>query len=1091
MAQDSVLSLDSFERRYFDTNDTIETVLTDAYFNKWKRELEVNEMLTVRIGQERHIIRITQIDPFVKSVRSPDTYIDSRIAALETGTTPPDPDPAPVFWNTTLDVDRLYPNQYVTGYTGTHWAVTIDTTDQPTYPDDYTEGNIPSVSPDPLVYGVPETRRLWQYDTVTTNHTEILAEDESSGITLTPVDTRPEVWVDPAFSIAANGSNPNSQIDWSIDTVPVDPTPGSGHSHYNILDDATDGTLVVNTTDTSGTINVAPGFYNLYAQAVDVAGNISESNRSSVTIDPTTVGTVGWTSITQTEAESGGVFNVSLTRVGTGAFSIYVSTYDDTAVGDTHFTAIDSDEVAFGAGETTKNVSVTPINTSATLDNQFFLHIDWDNRGGGVSVTRETTSITLDGSGSTGIIGYQQEVSADDLVVFDLDSSNSTIVPATKSGREGETYNQLSDTGRSANDLMMWPGVAGDWGTSTFIDIEGPHISTLINFTSTGDHFLHARGINRTSTTGQVGHWTILRGVTSIEVDDSGAGGGGTGFQLVTLAGNHGWDATNGGRKVFFEGTDVSDYHAAAGFDVTSASGDTFEIANTGFGAASGGSAFGDATLLGLKHTQAASGRRLWESTDGTDAREMSIPAVGQYEVRLYPNDYQNSIDKALFTTNGSYDPDIDDSGDSTQPTIDEAFGPVVSDYQLTGGSGGGLNPENRTDYPVPIPTATVVPDSRNPANGATNVIGTVPIYIQFDSATGMELNHFKVLNAADDPIVGTYTVDQQFAFHIQTNPLPDNSAFSCDIEGRIVDSDGEMKSISTAPWAFDTTDPAGTIIDWDFNQYDVGHVINQEDIAAIFGNTNTNGTINAGNCTIVADPLGQRGNVLAIQFYAGIYGVGGGQARLSGVSHSYDFSDVGVSPQSDVYVAYDAMVGPPSNSWIWNWGTHLHGIGAGEYEEVDGNNQITNSHQYYSSGAFPNRPDGSLACYSYHSTSNQQSSFWNDADPTLWSSSSDATNQTIWTRGAWHSKEFHCGMNTFSSNVGQADGILEAWHNGQLVLYRDSVIWGSTDLPNTPLFDRGTFKTWVGGSTTDWAMAQDQVMFIANFRVSTSRITG
>ena len=83
MAQKSTLFLDEFERRYYETVDSIDTVLTASYFNPFKRELEVNEIIWVRTAGKRYKLIIDQLNPDVTSSRAEDSSLRDSIDNIE------------------------------------------------------------------------------------------------------------------------------------------------------------------------------------------------------------------------------------------------------------------------------------------------------------------------------------------------------------------------------------------------------------------------------------------------------------------------------------------------------------------------------------------------------------------------------------------------------------------------------------------------------------------------------------------------------------------------------------------------------------------------------------------------------------------------------------------------------------------------------------------------------------------------------------------------------------------------------------------------------------------------------------------------
>jgi len=72
--------------------------------------------------------------------------------------------------------------------------------------------------------------------------------------------------------------------------------------------------------------------------------------------------------------------------------------------------------------------------------------------------------------------------------------------------------------------------------------------------------------------------------------------------------------------------------------------------------------------------------------------------------------------------------------------------------------------------------------------------------------------------------------------------------------------------------------------------------------------------------------------------------------------------------------------------------------------------------------------------------------------------------------------------MNT----VGQNNGILEAWFDGEKVLSVNNFIYRKTDTIGINLF---YFSTFFGGNDSSWAPSTDQQILFDNFAISTKPI--
>lgn len=106
MAQSNVLSLDDNVRRIYTTADSWDACLVDAYFNPFKRELEVGEIIEIRNYQGRKQIIVIGLDPYVTVASYRD---DSVIQDVLSGTTPP---PTPTTGSATFSISTN-PNSLV------------------------------------------------------------------------------------------------------------------------------------------------------------------------------------------------------------------------------------------------------------------------------------------------------------------------------------------------------------------------------------------------------------------------------------------------------------------------------------------------------------------------------------------------------------------------------------------------------------------------------------------------------------------------------------------------------------------------------------------------------------------------------------------------------------------------------------------------------------------------------------------------------------------------------------------------------------------------------------------------------------------
>jgi hypothetical protein len=87
-----------------------------------------------------------------------------------------------------------------------------------------------------------------------------------------------------------------------------------------------------------------------------------------------------------------------------------------------------------------------------------------------------------------------------------------------------------------------------------------------------------------------------------------------------------------------------------------------------------------------------------------------------------------------------------------------------------------------------------------------------------------------------------------------------------------------------------------------------------------------------------------------------------------------------------------------------------------------------------------------------------------------------------VWPTGTWFSIEQHVRLNT----PGRADGLVEVWLNGRMVLSQRHLDFRSTlNLRIEGLF----FSTFFGGDDRSWATPRAQSVEFADFRLSTDRV--
>ena len=1006
----------------------------------------------------------------------------------------------------TIQPNTLLANlQSVTGVTYDYYAILTDDDTEPVYPTAFTQGVLPQLVA--LSAWQTETKYVWVYDSIAAQKKELLDPNGVSGVTISPVDTR--IPTAPTFTLTQGTGS--LEIDWAITVAATDPTPGSGMSAtpYRIVaDPENDGTVILDSTAaTSGTITVSgPGTYSWAAEASDVAGNKSYSTLQSITIAAAgAAGTVTLPTTAIDAVESDVNVVVGVTRTGgtvTGNVTVstvegYPSTATDVVSDPTNgqYTAASQVFTWTGSTNNTQNFTITLNDVTHPTNNTILVQIEWDNRdGAGLVVEREYVYINLASSSAGGVAGWQQETtSGDDLVSIEGESMTSVA------GAAFDVWAEEGGQTRDSGGISMVTNTATDYGTSTTLDVDAPYLSATVNFTATGTHHFFVRATHKTNTAGRRCHLAVLRGVTSIGAD--GTGTGGAGFQLVTLPANHGY---SNGDIIFFENASVGGYNNTTGYTISSAGTNVFDIPNTGLGAATGGECFGESSLLGMFHAQAATTFRDWQHETSTPSNiTATISAVGSYEVRVYSQDDAYRFDKLVISTNASYEPDITDAGDSSNTTLDEAFGPVESVFNSSGAAVSD-NPDNTTRRWYPLPTTTVVPTFVNPTDGASEVSQTIPVVANFAGMSNLEPNFMRVLNSSGDPVNGTETATAQELRFTPSSPYPQNSSMTADMSARVTDSGGTVKSarVLSPPWTFTTFNPAvgTTLFSQDFQGANYG-IQTAANIEALFNN-NITGTsalacINNGNLVIVDDPINSgRGKVLEVKHFKDMYALG--KTDLVGVTPIPSGAQFNFAPniagQTNFYVNFDIFF-PADHDWAASIKSYLV-FSSGFVASSNPNLLGTQCMAHIGFWGNPEFADGILPICDIEGAMNFNRYDANRASGN-WFGTTDVSNPTRcndgsspytqWRVGEWNNVEMQVGLN---SAAGVADGVARLWHNGNLVVSRTNVQWFDATDP-TLEFDTMQFSTWHGGGTQAYAAPKDHSIYYGRLIVSTVRTGG
>ena len=217
------------------------------------------------------------------------------------------------------------------------------------------------------------------------------------------------------------------------------------------------------------------------------------------------------------------------------------------------------------------------------------------------------------------------------------------------------------------------------------------------------------------------------------------------------------------------------------------------------------------------------------------------------------------------------------------------------------------------------------------------------------------------------------------------------------------------------------------------------------------------------GRVSITSDST--HGKVMRVTYPAGAYGSNGASAFLSDVQFGMELPKT----YDELYLSYDIMF---ADDFDFVLGGKLPGLCGANSDNAltegcnTGGGKPSGFDGWSARGMW--RIDGALEHYTYHAG---QQNFW--ADSFLWNVKAQ--------RGAWHRVQHRVVLNT----VGQANGILEAWIDGNRVLRNTGLEFRRTESVGINLF---YFSTFFGGNDPSWAPKTDQHMYFDNFVISTRK---
>ena len=204
-------------------------------------------------------------------------------------------------------------------------------------------------------------------------------------------------------------------------------------------------------------------------------------------------------------------------------------------------------------------------------------------------------------------------------------------------------------------------------------------------------------------------------------------------------------------------------------------------------------------------------------------------------------------------------------------------------------------------------------------------------------------------------------------------------------------------------------------------------------------------------------------GNVMQVRFPAGGYGSSGATAFLTdvhfamGLPESYD----------ELYIRYDMKF---RDGFEFVKGGKLPGLCGSDLNNTPtsgcntGGGIPTGYDGWSARGMW--RENGALENYLYHSG---QSSHY--GDDRLWNIDAETDR--------WYTVQHRVVMNS----IGNADGIVQAWVDGTMVLDANDIEYRKIESIGINLF---YFSTFFGGNDPSWAPDTDQYMYFDNFVIST-----
>ncbi len=180
-----------------------------------------------------------------------------------------------------------------------------------------------------------------------------------------------------------------------------------------------------------------------------------------------------------------------------------------------------------------------------------------------------------------------------------------------------------------------------------------------------------------------------------------------------------------------------------------------------------------------------------------------------------------------------------------------------------------------------------------------------------------------------------------------------------------------------------------------------------------------------------------------SVTYPAGL--IGGSSA--TGIPHAF----VNIPPAKEYFLDYEVQF---DSAWDWVKGGKLPGLVGGTH----------------TSGCADIVPDGWSARFMWRANGGAELYYYHQDRVSGCGDEFAFSNSRTFKKGVWNRITEHVVINT----PGQADGLAEAWLNGEKVVSLAKVRWRGQVGANIALVDQVSLQTFYGGSTNDWAPPVD-----------------